>query len=67
MFWLLSGRTPDGRPLGWWVGWIDGPAGRVVFAFRMEADTFAPIFRDRIALARRALAAIGALPPEAAP
>jgi beta-lactamase class D len=53
---------PDGRPLGWWVGWVERPAGPVVFAFRMEADDFETIWRERIPAARRALAAIGAVP-----
>lgn len=57
-----TGRTPEGRALGWWVGWVERPDDRVVFAFRMEADDFGPIWRQRIDLARAALVAIGALP-----
>ena len=58
------GWTPEGRALGWWVGWVERPAGPVVFAFRIEADDFVLLRRERIPAARRALAAIGAFPAE---
>jgi len=55
------GRTPGGRPLGWWVGWVERGDDVHFFAFNLEADSFDVIVEHRVPKAREALAAVGLL------
>lgn len=53
------GRTPEGRPLGWWVGYVERGEDVFFFAFNLEADSFDVIVDNRVPKAREALAALG--------
>jgi beta-lactamase class D len=55
------GWTPEGRPLGWWVGYVERGGDVYFFAFNLEADEFDVITDNRIPRAREALAALGVL------
>jgi beta-lactamase class D len=55
------GWTPEGRPLGWWVGYVERGGDVYFFAFNLEADDFGVITENRIPRAREALAALGVL------
>jgi len=55
------GETPEGRPLGWWVGWVERGKDVHFFAFNLEADSFDVIVENRVAKARESLAALGLL------
>jgi beta-lactamase class D len=53
------GRTPQGRPLGWWVGWVERPAGPLFFAANLEADDWATVQEARVRLVRETLGDLG--------
>ncbi len=53
------GWTPQGRPLGWWVGYVERGGDVYFFAFNLEADGFDAITANRVPKAREALEALG--------
>jgi beta-lactamase class D len=55
------GQTSEGRPLGWWVGYVEHGERVDFFAFNMEADSFDVIVENRVSKARAALSALGLL------
>jgi beta-lactamase class D len=55
------GQTSEGRPLGWWVGYVERGERVYFFAFNMEADSFDVIVENRVSKARAALSALGLL------
>jgi len=55
------GLTPQGRPLGWWVGYVERGDRVYFFALNVEADTWDVIRENRVPKARQALAALGLL------
>ena len=61
--WGLRDGAPD---VGWLVGWVERPAGDLVYALRAEPDgPDSPFsFGDRLAIVREILAAEGVLPDD---
>lgn len=60
--WIIRSKTGLGQQVGWWVGWVELPAGPVFFAVNIDtpnrmADTY-----KRQAIGREVLMAVGALP-----
>jgi beta-lactamase class D len=49
--------------VGWWVGWIDRPAGPAFFALNLTGASYREIADRRIPLARAVLGELGLLPP----
>lgn len=57
------GDGGDGPWVGWWVGWIDRPAGAAFFALNVTGASYLDIAPRRIPLARAVLTELGLLPP----
>ncbi|MGB4072740.1 class D beta-lactamase [Pseudomonas sp.] len=60
--WIMRSKTGLGQQVGWWVGWVELPAGPVFFAVNIDtpnrmADTY-----KRQAIGHEVLRAVGALP-----
>lgn len=58
------GQTAGGRPLGWWVGWIEREAGPVFFAANVEGDEWDAVRDARVRVVRETLGLLGLLPGE---
>jgi beta-lactamase class D len=56
------GDGGDGPWVGWWVGWIERPAGAAFFALNVTGATYQDIAPRRIPLARAVLGELGLLP-----
>jgi beta-lactamase class D len=66
--WILRAKTGwQGRlepQVGWWVGWVEWPAGPVFFALDIDMPNGADDLPKREAIGRAVLRSIGALPSE---
>jgi beta-lactamase class D len=63
--WILRAKTGWSTaepPVGWWVGWVEWPAGSVFFALNLEMRGGADDLPKREAIARAVLATLDALP-----
>jgi beta-lactamase class D OXA-2 len=69
--WILRAKTGWQARLepqvGWWVGWVEWPAGPVFFALNIDMPNRGDDLPKREAIARAVLRSIGALPPEPTP
>lgn len=61
--WILRAKTGWSGKVGWWVGWVEWPAGPVFFALNIDTPNRLADLPKRQAIARHILRAIGALPP----
>lgn len=60
--WILRAKTGwDGR-IGWWVGWVEWPAGPVFFALNIDTPDRMGDLAKREQITRAVLESIGALP-----
>lgn len=60
--WILRAKTGWNGTIGWWVGWVEHPAGCVFFALNMDTPNRADDLFKREAISRRILESLGALP-----
>lgn len=60
--WIMRSKTGLGQRVGWWVGWIELPAGPVFFALNIDTPNRMADAYKREAIAREVLQAVGALP-----
>ena len=60
--WIMRSKTGLGQQVGWWVGWIELPAGPVFFAVNIDTPNRMSDRHKREAIGREVLRAVGALP-----
>jgi beta-lactamase class D len=61
--WILRAKTGWEGRMGWWVGWVEWPAGPVFFALNIDTPDRTADLPKREAIARAVLRSLGALPP----
>jgi beta-lactamase class D len=61
--WILRAKTGWTGQLGWWVGWVEWPAGPVFFALNIDTPKRQADLAKRQDISRAILRSIGALPP----
>lgn len=62
--WILRAKTGWEGRMGWWVGWVEWPAGPVFFALNIDTPNRTDDLYKRRAIAERILRSIQALPPK---
>lgn len=60
--WLLRAKTGWTGKLGWWVGWVEWPAGPVYFAMNMDTPNRLRDLEKRQEIVRGVLKSLGAWP-----
>ncbi|MBT2338656.1 class D beta-lactamase [Pseudomonas fluorescens] len=60
--WIMRSKTGLGQRVGWWVGWIELPAGPVFFAVNIDTPNRMADAHKREAIGREVLKTVGALP-----
>ncbi|MCO5338697.1 class D beta-lactamase [Delftia tsuruhatensis] len=60
--WILRAKTGWTGRIGWWVGWVEWPAGPVFFAMNMDTPHRLADLPKRQAITRDILRSINALP-----
>lgn len=60
--WILRGKTGWQGPMGWWVGWVEWPAGPVFFALNLDTPGGMADLPKREAITRAVLRSTDALP-----
>lgn len=60
--WILRAKTGWEGRYGWWVGWVEWPAGPVFFALNIDTPNRLEDLSKRQAIARAVLRSIQALP-----
>ena len=63
--WILRGKTGWSGAVGWWVGWVEHPAGAVFFALNIDTPGRMEDLPKREGITRAILASMGVLKPEA--
>lgn len=63
--WILRAKTGWDGKVGWWVGWVEWPAGPVFFALNIDTPNRTADLDKRQAIVRAVLRSIEALPAEA--
>lgn len=63
--WILRGKTGWNGTIGWWVGWVEQPAGPVFFALNIDTPGRMEDIPKREEITRAILASLGALKPVA--
>lgn len=63
--WILRAKTGWDGKVGWWVGWVEWPAGPVFFALNIDTPNRTGDLDKRQAIVRAVLRSIEALPAEA--
>jgi beta-lactamase class D len=61
--WILRAKTGWTGQLGWWVGWVEWPAGPVFFALNIDTPDRQRDLAKRQDITRSILRSIQALPP----
>jgi beta-lactamase class D OXA-2 len=61
--WILRAKTGWEGSIGWWVGWVEWPAGPVYFALNIDTPNRMDDLFKREAIVRAILRSIKALPP----
>ena len=61
--WILRAKTGWEGRMGWWVGWVEWPAGPVFFVLNIDTPNRMADLHKREAIARAILQSIDALPP----
>lgn len=62
--WILRAKTGWQGQMGWWVGWVEWPAGPVFFALNIDTPNRMADIPKREAIGREILRSIDALPRE---
>lgn len=62
--WILRAKTGWQGATGWWVGWVEQPAGPVFFALNIDTPNRLDDLPKREAIGRAVLRSIGALPAD---
>jgi beta-lactamase class D OXA-2 len=62
--WILRAKTGWEGRMGWWVGWVEWPAGPVFFALNIDTPDRVADLPKREAVARAILRSLDALPPD---
>ena len=62
--WILRAKTGWEGRMGWWVGWVEWPAGPVFFALNIDTPNRTADLQKREAITRAILRSIDALPPD---
>lgn len=62
--WIMRSKTGLGQKVGWWVGWIELPAGPVFFALNIDTPNRMADTHKREAIGREVLKAVRALPAD---
>ncbi|HYD95272.1 MAG TPA: class D beta-lactamase [Noviherbaspirillum sp.] len=62
--WILRAKTGWSGKIGWWIGWVEWPAGPVFFALNIDTPNRMGDLAKRQEIARAILRSIKALPPE---
>ena len=60
--WIIRSKTGLGQKVGWWVGWVELPAGPVFFAVNIDTPNRMADTHKREAIGREVLKAVGVLP-----
>ncbi|CAB5714225.1 Beta-lactamase OXA-2 precursor [Delftia tsuruhatensis] len=60
--WILRAKTGWTGQIGWWVGWVEWPAGPVYFAMNMDTPNRQGDLPKRLSITRAILRSIDALP-----
>jgi beta-lactamase class D len=60
--WILRAKSGWSGSVGWWIGWIEWPAGAVFFALNIDTPGRLADLPKRIEITRRVLNSIDALP-----
>lgn len=60
--WILRAKTGWSGPMGWWVGWVEWPAGPVFFALNIDTPNRMDDLPKREAITRAILQSMDALP-----
>ncbi|WP_040576806.1 class D beta-lactamase [Methylophaga lonarensis] len=60
--WILRAKTGWEGQIGWWVGWVEWPAGPVFFALNIDTPNRLEDLHKREAITRKVLQSIAALP-----
>lgn len=60
--WILRAKTGWDGQVGWWVGWVEWPAGPVFFALNIDTPNRIADLAKREQIVRAILQTIGALP-----
>lgn len=61
--WILRAKTGWSGTIGWWVGWVEWPAGPVFFALNIDTPSRLNDLPKRQDITRNILRSIKALPP----
>jgi len=61
--WILRAKTGWNGKLGWWVGWVELPAGPVFFALNIDTPNKIKDLYKRELIVREILISLGALTP----
>jgi beta-lactamase class D len=61
--WILRAKTGWSGKIGWWVGWIEWPAGPVFFSLNIDTPNRLGDLGKRQGIVRSILRSIDALPP----
>ena len=61
--WILRAKTGWEGSMGWWVGWVEWPAGPVFFALNIDTPNRLGDLAKREQVARAILRSMEALPP----
>lgn len=62
--WILRAKTGWQGRMGWWVGWVEWPAGPVFFALNIDTPNRTADLAKREQITRAILQSIGALPTQ---
>jgi beta-lactamase class D OXA-2 len=65
--WILRAKTGWEGQYGWWVGWVEWPAGPVFFALNIDTPNRTDDLFKRQAIVRAVLHSIDVLPPNEIP
>jgi beta-lactamase class D len=61
--WILRAKTGWSGKIGWWIGWVEWPAGPVFFALNIDTPNRLGDLAKRQNITRNVLRSIKALPP----
>ncbi len=60
--WILRAKTGWNGQVGWWIGWVESPAGPVFFALNIDTPRRLKNLPSREGISRAILRSLKALP-----